>query len=251
MIEWIRRVPIAAARLTSACRDLLYPPRCVHCGSDLFDRNHGRLLCDDCEARLGPEVWHGCRRCGSQIPESRLAADRCASCRDTALYFDSVTPLGGYHSDLRDVVLRMKHTSHDALSAALGRLLAERRLEPLANIRADVIVPIPMFWRRRLLRGKNNPEVLAHCLADSLEVPMRASVLAWCRNTKPQSSLAPSRRFENVRGAFRVRRPDSVQGARILLVDDVLTTGATCSEAAKMLKKAGATMVAVAVVARA
>jgi len=80
---------------------------------------------------------------------------------------------------------------------------------------------------------------------------VRRSVLVRCRNTLPQASLAPSRRFENVRGAFHVRRPGAVRGARVLLVDDVLTTGATCSEAAKMLKEAGAAMVAVAVVARA
>ena len=80
---------------------------------------------------------------------------------------------------------------------------------------------------------------------------MRRGVLVRCRNTKLQSSLPRSKRFLNMRGAFRVRRPDLVVGARVLLVDDTLTTGATCSEAAKMLKRAGAAMVAVAVVARA
>lgn len=80
---------------------------------------------------------------------------------------------------------------------------------------------------------------------------MRRQILIRQRNTLPQARLPPSRRFANVRGAFRIRRPDAVRGARVLLVDDVLTTGATCSEAAKMLKQAGAASVAVAVVARA
>ena len=80
---------------------------------------------------------------------------------------------------------------------------------------------------------------------------MRTTILVRRRNTLPQASLAPSRRFENVRGAFRVRRPETVKGARVLLVDDVLTTGATCSEAANVLKQAGVAMVAVAVIARA
>ena len=145
----------------------------------------------------------------------------------------------------------MKRPAHDALSVAIGRLLAQRRGECLVGVQADLVVPIPMYWGRRLGRGKNSPEALANCLAKSLKVPMRAAILVRRRNTLPQASLTPSRRFQNVRGAFQVRRPDAVTGARVLLVDDVLTTGATCSEAAKMLKQAGAAMVAVAVVARA
>ncbi|MBU4272838.1 MAG: hypothetical protein KKA28_13340 [Planctomycetes bacterium] len=145
----------------------------------------------------------------------------------------------------------MKRPSHDPLSLALGQLLWERRRDHLSEIRADVIVPVPMYWRRRLQRGKNNPETLAGCLARALGVSMLRGVLVRQLNTKPQAGLSPASRFRNVRGAFRVRRPDGIRDARILLIDDVLTTGATCSEAAKTLKRAGAAMVAVAVVARA
>jgi ComF family protein len=145
----------------------------------------------------------------------------------------------------------MKKPKHDMLSAAFGRLLAERRRELLLEIRPDIIVPIPMHWIRRLGRGKNNPEMIASCLAKPLRIPVRRGILVQCRNTPPQTGLPLSKRFQNVRGAFRVRRPNAVKGARVLLVDDVLTTGATCSEAAKMLKKAGAALVAVAVIARA
>jgi len=251
MIHWIRRVRNAVHGLARAWCDMLYPPRCVHCNADLFDEHRAWLLCGDCLARLGPPTWHGCRRCGGVLLEGRPAPDRCASCQNTTLWFDSVTPLGGYHAGLRDVVLRMKRTSHDALTTEMGRLLVQRRREHLADIRADMVVPIPMFWGRRLRRGKNSPEMLARCLAESLGIPMRRSILVRLRNTLPQAGLAPSRRFQNVHGAFRVRQPDAVRGARVLLVDDVLTTGATCSEAAKMVKQAGATMVAGAVVARA
>jgi ComF family protein len=251
MIRWIRPIQNFACRLTGACCGLLYPPRCVYCGADLFGHQHVWLLCGDCLAKLGPEQWRGCRRCGGEVRDDPPASDGCESCRNTTMWFDSVTPLGNYHAGLREVVLRMKQTAHDPLTTAIGHLLANRRQEHLTDARPDVIVPIPMFWSRRLRRGKNSPETLARCLAKSLGVPMRTSILARRRNTLPQAGLAPSRRFENVRGAFRVRRPDAVQGVRVLLVDDVLTTGATCSEAAKMLKRAGAAMVAVAVVARA
>jgi ComF family protein len=272
MVRWICRIQNVVGDLVTACCEMLYPPRCVFCSADLSESERVWLLCRHCLAALGPEAWHGCRRCGCDVvsnpglvgagdcrnyraSENATVAidapDRCESCRNAALWFDTVVPLGDYDAGLRDAVLRMKHVSHDALTTTIGRLLAERRREHLAEAGADVIVPIPMFWRRRLRRGKNSPDTLAKCLGRSLGIPVRPSILVRCRNTSPQASLTPSRRFENVRGAFRVRRPASVTGTRVLLVDDVLTTGATCSEAAKTLKKAGATMVAVAVVARA
>jgi ComF family protein len=251
MIEWIRRVRTAVGDLAGACCDLLYPPCCVYCHVELPDSCRKSRLCAACLAKLGPASWHGCRRCGGELPEDHPVADSCPSCKKAKLWFDAVTPLGGYHTGLSEAVLRMKHTSHDVLSVAMGQLLIERRRNELAEHQADVIVPIPMFWRRRVYRGTNSPETLARCLAESLAIPVRRSVLVRRRNTPPQAGLAPSRRFENVRGAFRVRKPEAVKDARVLLVDDVLTTGATCSEAAKMLKEAGAAMVAVAVVARA
>jgi ComF family protein len=251
MIGWVGRLRNGMGSLTRRCSDLLFPPVCVYCGAELADACQNCCLCAGCLGKFGPATWSSCNRCGGEVPDGRPGSDRCESCRNASLQFDLVIPLGAYHSGLREAVLRMKRPLHDALSVAMGRLLVERRRERLAGVRADVIVPIPMYWRRRWGCGKNSPELLASCLAKSLEVPVRSRILVRRRNTLPQAGLAPSRRFENVRGAFLVRRPEAVKGARVLLVDDVLTTGATCSEAAKMLKQAGAATVAVAVVARA
>ncbi|MCE5267533.1 MAG: ComF family protein [Planctomycetaceae bacterium] len=239
---------------TAGC-SLLFPPQCLYCGGELREQvaDGGKSpFCGACLAGFGALDWHACPRCGHELPQDGGSdADGCSNCKGRRLRFDTVVALGRYHGGLREGVLRMKRPAHDALSLGLGRLLAERRREHLAAFHADLIVPVPMFWRRHLGRGKNSPEVLAGCLANSLRIPMRRSLLVRCRNTLPQSGLAPSRRLTNVRGAFRVRRPAAVRNARVLLVDDVLTTGATCNEAAKMLKQAGATAVAVAVVARA
>ncbi|MEN6459499.1 MAG: phosphoribosyltransferase family protein [Thermoguttaceae bacterium] len=241
--------------LWTAGLGLLFPPRCVSCGEEMLPGPFGSEapvpLCNGCLAIFGPADWNGCWRCGTKLSGELPLADGCPRCRKTRLHFDTVVALGGYHTGLRDAVLRMKRPAHEPLSYTLGQLLAERHGERLAEIDANLIVPIPMFWRRRLGRGVNSPEVLARCLGQSLATPVRPRLLVRCRNTAPQGHLTPARRLENVRGAFHVRRPDAVQNARILLVDDVLTTGATCGEAAKMLKKAGAAMVAVAVVARA
>lgn len=247
---WVRRFGTGMGSLGRSCCDLLFPPRCIYCGEELATPHPDRRLCGDCLETFALDEWHGCNRCGAAVASGSGTSDDCESCRHSRLHFDAVIPLGGYHAGLRDAVLRMKRAAHDALSLAMGRLLLEWRQERLEAIRADVIVPIPMFWRRRLGRGKNSPELLAYCLARGLKVPVRP-ILLRRRNTLPQAGLAPRRRFENVREAFGMRRPDAAKGARILLVDNVLTTGATCSEAAYVLKRAGAAMVAVAVVARA
>jgi len=132
----------------------------------------------------------------------------------------------------------------------MGQLLGLCRGQQILAMCPDVVLPVPMHWRRRLMRGVNNPDVLAESLAKGIDVPDVPRVLCRCRNTLPQNKLQPRDRFRNVRGAFRLRKGYDLEGLRMVLVDDVLTTGATCSEAARVLKEAGASMVIAAVLAR-
>ncbi|MEX2185995.1 MAG: phosphoribosyltransferase family protein [Pirellulales bacterium] len=176
-----------------------------------------------------------CSHCGVK-PKHAFAASVCQ---------------GAYEGELREVVLRTKLPAEFPLTAALAELLFESVGETIAPWRVDRVVAMPMHWMRRFLRGGNGPELIAQRLAGRLGVVASSRLLVRRRNTPPQASLPPSARQANVRGAFRVRRPGSVQGSRILLVDDVMTTGATCREAASTLIAAGAAAVFVAVLARA
>jgi ComF family protein len=231
--------------------NLLFPPRCACCEAEIPPDDGPLLLCGPCCLALGPEVWPGCRRCGAWLSDAD-AAGGCPFCQDVRLAFDAVFPLGRYDGPLREAVLRMKRLGRESVSMALGGLLARRRGLLLAEFRPDVIVPVPMHWRRRLARGVNSPEVVAKCLARVLKVPIRGRLLARTRNTLPQKDLLPRERWQNVRGAFRVRNGRrTLDGSHVLLVDDILTTGATSSEAARVLRQAGAAAVAVAVVAKA
>lgn len=240
-----------AVDLATAGLKLLFPPRCAYCDADLPPEQHDLLLCADCGLLLGPEFWPGCTGCGAVGAADGGPAGRCGLCRAVPLAFDAAISLGGYEGGIRKAVLRMKRPSHDSLSAAVGRLFALRRQRRLAELKADLIVPVPMYWSRRLGRGTNSPEILARSLGVSLGIPVGRRVLWRRRNTLPQTDLTPPQRFQNVRGAFDVGAGYNIRGVRVLLVDDILTTGATCSEAAGMLKQAGAAMVAAAVVARA
>ncbi len=209
-------------------------------------------ICQKCIDSIAPPLGPVCPRCGAGLPQGVRPSDRCPACKDFSLHFDAVLPLGEYSDALRGMVLNTKRLSGEAVSLALGRLLAERCGEELAKFRPDAVVPVPMHWRKRLIRGVNGSDLLAECLGRKLGVPVVRTLLR-CRYTIPQKDLLPRERFRNVRGAFRLRRVDRQRwhGSRLLLVDDILTTGATCSEIAALLKQSGAVAVHVAIVARA
>jgi len=251
MRGFVRRVGDSLVNIAAGGLNLLFPPRCAYCRIDIAEpEDHGPICAEYCR-RLVPEKWIGCRHCGGAIFGDGESREHCSLCKHPPLLFDTVVTIGGYKDNLRDAILRMKHPQQENLSLAMGRLLGQKRFSELDELEAEMIVPIPMYWTRRLRRGTNSAELLARCLGRKLGLPVRRRLLVRCKNTTPQSELSAKKRFSNMRGAFRVRRPQQLKGARVLLVDDVLTTGATCSEAAVVLKKAGAAMVAVAVVARA
>ncbi len=228
--------------------DLVFPPACCYCHTQLESSADG-LLCLACREEL-VDNRATCPRCGSGgLPNQ--ASGTCLHCHDEKLYFDSVVRLGRYEGTLRTAVLRIKSQRHRALAIALGDLLASARCERLLSLEAEAIVPIPMHWSRRLWRGANSREVLGERLASRLQLPLAAHLLARSRRTAPQASLPPTRRLANVRGAFRAGTHPELPGARLLLVDDIMTTGATVNEAAKTLTRAGAKVVAIIVLARA
>jgi len=251
MAGLVRRVGQSLVSIASGGLNLLFPPRCAYCRVDIAESEDHLLICAECCRRMVPEKWVGCRHCGGAISGDGESSDHCSLCKHPPLLFDTVVTIGGYHSKLRDIILRMKNPRQEALTLAMGRLLAQKRFSELSGLGAEMIVPVPMYWTRRLVRGTNSAELVARCLGRKLGLPVRRRLLVRCKNTKPQSALSPTKRFSNMQGAFRVRSQRGLHGVRVLLVDDVLTTGATGSEAAGVLKKAGASMVAVAVVARA
>ena len=173
---------------------------------------------------------------------------RCPRCRGRRYAFESVRALGIYRGPLRDVVLRMKRPQHETLTLAVGRLVAEK-LAGDADA-ADLIVPVPMHWSRRFSRGINQAELLAGSIAKNLKLRIHTNLLRCRRKTKKQGTLGPAARSRNLRGAFRIAFGQNISGARILLVDDVMTTGATVGEAARAFRRAGAAGIQVAVVAR-
>lgn len=257
-------VKSAARFIGRGLADLVFPPSCVSCNAELDDEaapGHDVSLCGSCLERV--EYFSGrlCIVCGAPLPDSTAYASEdvaalrvgngCYRCAGRKLWFDETVALGLYSGKLRELILRMKEVEGDAVSLALGRLLVEKRGLRLTELAADVVVPVPSHWRRRLVHRTNSAAVLAEVLSDQLGVPMAERLLRRSRYTVRQSELSSTERWKNVRRAFSVRGGYHLRSAHVLLVDDLLTTGATCSEAARALRSAGAARVTVAVIAKA
>lgn len=239
--------------------DLLFPPRCLLCETAEPPAGADIMLCDDCRRQLLQGADNYCARCGaaggggaSSIAAEVSARDAgCVECRGRRFRFDHVVRLAGYEGALRDAVLRMKHARDEPLAAAVADLFWNERTADLTALAVDCVVPVPLHWWRWLRRGTNSPQVVGARLARWMHVPLVDESLIRVRDTDPQGGLAAVRRRQNVRGAFAVRGPaDEFRGHRVLVVDDVLTSGATADEVARVLKRAGASSVSVAAVAR-
>jgi predicted amidophosphoribosyltransferase len=146
--------------------------------------------------------------------------------------------------------LRIKHDPADRLSPVLAELLIDRWGDSLRDLGVDVIVPIPAHWTTRWARAARPADAIAHRLGAFLKAPCDLHILRKSRRTPAQSSLTPARRRENLRDAFRLESGVRIEGLKVLLVDDVLTTGTTADRAARVLQQAGCREVDVAVIAR-
>jgi len=220
----------------------LYPPVCLSCG--LAGRPEIDL-CAGCEADL-ELLDTGCRRCGLELERT---VELCGRCTTRLPKFTAAWPGYAYRGQLERLIQRFKFHGDLAAGRVLARLLAGR-LASMAAPRPDLMVPVPLHPRRRLRRGFNQAALLARDLGAHLGGLPWLEVLQRRRSTRAQSDLPAERRRGNVRGAFEIDRLPS--GARyIALVDDVMTTGSTLDECARVLLRSGVDRVDVWVVARA
>ncbi len=256
-------LPSAAKFMRRGIADLIFPPSCANCVAELDEAagvHRDIWLCDRCSEQLEVFPEPMCVRCGAPVPAVLFGSEApsnnstkstgCYRCSGRKLWFDETIALGRYHGELREMILRMKSFQGDSLSLTMARLLLATRERRLKELEADVVVPVPSHWRRRIVHRTNSAALLAEVLAGKLRAPLAERLLRRSRHTVRQTRLSVTDRWTNVRKAFAVRGGYHLNKAHVLLVDDVLTTGATCSEAAKVLRDAGAAKVTVAVLAR-
>lgn len=212
-----------------------------------------RDWCRDCWSRLGIGTLKQCRRCSAQLSNEtpNPFGDRCCHCVEFEFHFDRVISLGNYADMLQQLVVGMKNRRDDRLAVQFGKLLSTAiKLDP-GYVQADWVISVPTHWRRRLFRGFSGPEIIADRIAQTCQLRQSWRHVRVKRPTKKQGQLSLVARTDNVHNAFSVSSNVDWGGKTVVLIDDVVTSGATCSEIAKVLKSAGAKQVLVAAVARA
>ena len=230
----------------------LLAPACAVCASVLSEPTRGPI-CTDCWHRVQKLTPPLCDRCGDPLPSWRVlcvARPRCPRCRRTRSAISRSRAVGPYEGPLRQSVHLLKYDRRHTLAVRLGQLM---RLHGAAVLNdADCVVPVPLHPRRRRARSFNQAAELAAQLGLPVVDALRRTIA-----TRPQTQLPASRRHRNVRGVFApVRGPawrpiaSRIRGARVVVVDDVVTTGATVEACARVLRQLGARDVRVLTLAR-
>lgn len=227
--------------------NLLFPPACSLCGADL-DVGSLQLFCPDCLAGIRPLTSPCCPRCSLPYLTDAGTDHLCEACLRESPPFSGVMAAGVYERTLRLAVHHFKYRGTIGLDRPLGLLLA-LALEQKGTELPDLVIPVPLHRSRLRERTFNQSLLLARVVGRQLGVPVAARLLVRSRPTPPQQGLKAEIRHRNLKGAFALRK--SLSGERVLLVDDVLTTGATARECSKVLLEGGAEEVRVAVLARA
>jgi competence protein ComFC len=239
---------LADFRLINAAISLFYPTICAACRTDVWATER---LCSSCQSQLTKIVPPFCAKCSEPFSGAIDNPFDCANCGHRKLYFDAAVSAFRSRGIVRKIILDFKYGRQIHLRHLVGSWLSVAlQDERIRNRHFDIIVPVPLHPVRQRERGFNQAILLAELLNRETSVEMKP-VLHRVRYTTTQTAFDRAERMENLRGAFRLRRTATVRGLSVLLVDDVLTTGSTLSECARVLKKAGASSVVAITAARA
>jgi len=233
----------------NATLSFFYPEWCQLCGNARAGPSQG-FVCRTCRSTVHWIEPPFCGRCGLPFPGEITAAFECSNCRNEELAFSFARSAARAHDVVLEAIHRYKYRRALWLEPFLADLLIHKALPELSAEDWNVIVPVPLHPAKRRQREFNQAERLARRLGKATGIPVNTKLLHRIVDTKTQTHLTRDERKTNMRNAFAVRNRLGLDGKRIVLVDDVLTTGATTNACAKALLKAGANEVCVWTVAR-
>jgi competence protein ComFC len=238
---WKMQSALAYLKKAHIVLDMLFPSSCPVCEKS-SDDHRTSPLCSSCWKKIHKHNGGGCRICASVTDYDSTAV--CKECRSIKPVFDRVIAYGIYDGVMKETVHLMKFKQLKRLAKVLGQELTSIDVPT-----SDSIVPVPLSIKGLRKREFNQSAIMARELSKKTGIPLYLNGLRKVKETLPQSSLSKNERVRNVKGAYI--SDGGVQGKRIILVDDVVTTAATVNECAKVLKKAGASTVVVVAAARA
>ncbi|MGH9514051.1 MAG: ComF family protein [Terriglobales bacterium] len=248
----MRSTASGAALIAQGVFTAFFPSDCRLCSTPLT--NISRLpVCPSCLLAVVPLAGSTCEICGERLADVSLSGNQiCSACQETRPHFVRAAAYGAYDGELRELIHLLKYERVEPAAGVLGQMLGQA-IQKLGSIADSIlVVPVPLYRSKRRERGFNQAELIARAALKgaSFGWELRGDALERTRPTVSQIGLTRAQRVENIRGAFRVPHLNRVAGRVVLLVDDVLTTGTTASECARILRKAGAEKVWVATVAR-
>lgn len=248
----------ALDRVANAALGLVFPPQCAFCETHLDVESIDPQLCRECANQIFTPKKLACPRCGaydfsddSENVRGLRGSTSCSECDRRKFNFDRVISLGVYADKLQEAVLQMKYEAGQPLAMAVGQRLGDLLEFVDDDGHPDLITCIPKYWLKRLLTGVNSAETIMYGLGKRCGIACIPDLLVCLRRIEKQSLLGPEQRSRNVKSAWAINENFDIRGAHVMVVDDTMTTGATASEAAKVLKRAGCKQVSLAVVGRA
>jgi ComF family protein len=237
-------------KVLTGIADLIFPPRCLTCGALL--EVHGPLpFCPPCTDAIPFIHSPLCLRCGAPFPGTEAEDHVCGECLATERPYAIARSVGRYEETLLKAIHFFKYRGRTGIGRTLGRIMADFAGGTWDMKVFSLVMPVPLHRKRLQERGFNQAVILAREIANRFSLPLDFMTLRREVFTAPQVDLGREDRKKNVRGAFGVRMPEKVAGRKILLVDDVYTTGSTLTECASALMRAHAEAVVVLTLARA
>jgi competence protein ComFC len=231
--------------------DILYPRHCFACNKNLHEEEN-IYICKTCLENIKKTEPKRCNKCGLELgPGITSSKKGCPECENANLRFERSFFVSDYKGPLKDLIHQYKYKKHECLAKPLGDLLINLLSHKDIIPEIDIVVPVPLHWKKKLERGFNQSELIAKRICKKLSLPISINNLCRIKNTLSQTQLLRTQRQKNVSGAFKVKQPKVLFRKHVLLVDDVLTTGITASECARNLKSAGAKKVHFLAIARA
>ena len=231
--------------LLKGLADLVYPKRCVVCKCTIAKKaTIDEVICWECWNKIKKNTPPFCHCCGRVLKKNSFAKHICPECVRKKFHFDRAYSPCIYDGAIKELIHEFKYNGKDYLGNTLSKLMINFIKEydlPVEYI--DFIVPVPLHKSRLREREFNQSQILSKHIASEFNKPLLADTLIRHRQTRTQTELDTEKRLTNVEGSFRVENKEIVRGKNILLIDDVLTTAATSSEAAFTLKSSGAGIV--------
>ena len=218
--------------------DAIYPRRCPICDGLLSQREP--YLCRNCVEKIHPILGARCKKCGKPVEDE---AEFCRDCSRTRHSFDRGFAPYGYHGELEASLMRFKYHERQEYAGFYAYAAYRYNGRQICLRNPEVLVPVPLHPARRRQRGYNQAEIFAKKLAEEFRIPMDAQLIRRVKKTKRQKELSPAERRKNLEGAFALAKPGQIKYRRILLVDDIYTTGSTVDAIASLLKQNGAEQV--------